>query len=371
MICELIGGEIYTLFLKKTFYISDFIFFYVFLHLDEGRFFLRDGLYKRRYVLFAIVKEGIQFYASQINKACKELCRTKTRLMGMKKIATGIALLFMMLPVGSWAQEVNTDAVEGNGRADSLQVLSNELAQIKSQVSAVEKEQRDAKIWSRKKYWKLGFGNPTLERTDGEDMTWKTDFAVSIQRGKTIYFHSKPLWGMVKIGLDYGFMDLSYAKLKLKSFDVSDGESSTVPGIYTGSNDGFDEIESSDPDGSVISMLGVDLGMHKFEYGFHVGPSVSVNPWNHLIVSAYFHAMPTASGILENDKFSYGFGCAMAAGVSVSYKVISVGVEGVWSNIKYRQVSFDEDESEDDNLFNTKSFKLKQKDPRFYVAFRF
>lgn len=330
---------------------------------------------KRRYVLFTIVQEDIQFYASHINKAYKELYRSKIRFMGMKKLQPVIALLLMILPVGSRAQDVKTDAVDGNGRADSLYVLSNELAQIKSQVSAVEKEQQDAKIWKRKKYWKLGFGNPTLERTDGEDMTWKTDFAVSVQRGKTIYFHSKPLWGMVKIGLDYGFMDLSYAKLKLKSFDVSNSELPTVPGISSGSNDGFDEIESSDPDGSFLSMMGVDLGMHKFEYGFHVGPSVSVNPWNHLIVSAYFHAMPTASGILENDKFSYGFGCATAAGVSVSYKAISVGVEGVWGTIKYRQVSFSEDEGEGDyggdNLFKTKNFKLKQKGPRFYVAFRF
>lgn len=80
-------------------------------------------------------------------------------------------------------------------------------------------------------------------------------------------------------------------------------------------------------------------------------------------------------GIVENDKFSYGFGCAMSAGVSVSYKLISVGVEGLWSTIKYKQPSFDEDDDdgseENGGIFNTKDFKLKQKGPRFYIALRF
>ena len=96
------------------------------------------------------------------------------------------------------------------------------------------------------------------------------------------------------------------------------------------------------------------------------------------IVAAYFHALPTASGILENDSFSYGFGCALSAGASVSYKAISVGVEGVWSSIKYKQASFEDDEDDESSsgegsadLFGTKDFRLKQKGPRFYIALRF
>lgn len=76
--------------------------------------------------------------------------------------------------------------------------------------------------------------------------------------------------------------------------------------------------------------------------------------------------------ILENDKFSYGFGCAMAAGGSISYKAISVGVEGSWSTIKYKQASFDDEDSEGEGgVFDTEDFKLKQKGPRFYIALNF
>jgi hypothetical protein len=88
--------------------------------------------------------------------------------------------------------------------------------------------------------------------------------------------------------------------------------------------------------------------------------------------------MPTISGILENDNFSVGWGIGMSAGVSVAYKAISLGFEGLWCNTKYTQMDFDEDESdgeepdhEEYNIFNTKSYKLKQTAPRFYIAFKF
>ncbi len=252
--------------------------------------------------------------------------------------------------------------------AQDYESLSSELTQLKSQLNDMEEEQRFANIWKRKKYWKFGMGNPSIERTDGDAMTWETDYSVFIQQGRTAYFHSKPLWGMVKFGLDYGFLDINYSKLKLKSYTSATTSSVVGGGSSTG---GFDEIESEEPDGSALSALGVDLGMHKLEYSLHIGPSISINPWNHIIVAAYFHVMPVASGILEDDNFSYGFGVSMAAGASVSYKVISVGIEGLWNKIKYKQVSFDDESIDEGNIFTSEEFKLKQKGPRFYIAFRF
>lgn len=298
--------------------------------------------------------------------------------MVTKRIAAVATLLLLFLSTAG-AQEATTGVADGNagshgGRADSLQILSDELAQIKSDLDTERRNKQMESVWKRKKYWKVGLGNPDIERTDGEQMSWDTEFSVFLQRGRTVYFHSKPIAGMVKIGLDYGLMDLSYAKLKLKTTGTT-GSSSTSGSGTGASGDGFDDIVSADPSGSMADLLGIDLGMHKFEYGVHVGPSVSINPWNHLVVAAYFHLMPTASGILENDQFSYGFGCAMSAGVSVAYKAISVGVEGLWSTIKYKQASFDDDDEDegdgDLNLFTTKDFKLKQKGPRFYLAIRF
>lgn len=187
---------------------------------------------------------------------------------------------------------------------------------------------------------------------------------------------------MVKFGIDYGFLDISYAKLKLKE-DGRLYEASAVSGyddiVSADYGDSYYDDYYDDDDDDDISL---NLGMHKLDYSLFVGPSVSVNPWKHLVVAAYFHVKPTASGIIENDTFSYGFGCAMAAGVSVAYKTLSVGVEGQWCNMKYKQTSFDDEEDDDSfdgsydfestpNLFSTKNFKLKQHGARFYIALRF
>ena len=296
--------------------------------------------------------------------------------MKRKRIVLGLFLLLFITASG-WAQDVPTDsisesAVDQKALADSLQALSTELAKIKSQVNQVEKDTRLDKIWKRKKYIKIGYATPSIERADGEEMEWETDFAISLQKGKTAYLHSKPLLGRIKFGIDYGFFDFSYAKLKLKNKRHAGSSGSTGTGISN--PDGFDEIVSEAPSSSIFDVVGIKLGMHKFEYTMHVGPSISVNPWNHFIISAYFHAIPTASGLVQNDTFSYGFGCGTSAGVSIAYKGLSVGVEGLWSKIKYKQVSFDDEEDmEDDNvsMFDTEKFKLKESTTRFYIALRF
>lgn len=270
---------------------------------------------------------------------------------------------------------VVTDTEEVTVKAEaaktSIDSLNNELSLLKSQISALDNEAKYEKIWKRRRYWRFGLANPNIERTDGESMTWKTDLSVFVQQGKTAYFHKKPIAGMIKIGLDYGFFEVGYSKLKLKSVGATVGSSSSNGAA---ADDGFTEIESNDPVVSLSSLIGVDLGMHKIDYSMHIGPRISVNPWNSIIVSAYCHVKPTASGIIENEKVSYGFGCVTTAGLSVSYKLISVGVEGVWSKIKYTQKDFDEESigSENDgNIFSTKKFKLKQSGPRFFIAFKF
>lgn len=233
---------------------------------------------------------------------------------------------------------------------DSLQ---NEINQLKSRINLVEEERMQESIWKRKKYLKFGMMFPSVKYVEGDgNLSWETDFAFMFQQGKTAYLHAKPIGGMVKIGIDWGLLGFNYEKLKFKN---------NVAKPNTPANN-----------------TSLDLGMHKIEYAPHIGPSVSINPWNHLIVCAYFHVTPTASFILENDNFSYGFGCVMAAGVSVAHKGISLGVEGAWSTIKYTQAEIDDDEDsyqyDDDinigSIFSTEKFKLKTTCPRIYLSIR-
>ena len=116
--------------------------------------------------------------------------------------------------------------------------------------------------------------------------------------------------------------------------------------------------------------------MHKLDQTFSVAPRITVNPIDHLMVGVYFHGGFTASGILENDNFSYGFGHTLASGLCVSYKVIGVGFEYLWGKVKYNQIDFEEMEIDGNNfsfseMFSSESFRLKHKGPRVYVSFRF
>lgn len=266
----------------------------------------------------------------------------------------------------------------------AIDSMSQRLSEIESHIAQKDKEDYQNEVWSKKKYWKIGMASPKLKRTDGEEMDWKTDYSVFLQRGKTSYLHKKPIAGMIKIGIDWGYLDINYSKLKLKSVKLeADDDNTRASMARANTSEGFDDIVSGDPNGNPLSAMGVNLGMHKIDNSLHVGPSISINPWKKLIATAYFHVRPTFSGIIQNDSFAYGFGCATAAGVSVAYNSLSLGIEGVWSTIKYTQSSFDGDDDEDDysssyddsdddnkSIFDTEKFKLKQSGIRFYLAFR-
>lgn len=268
------------------------------------------------------------------------------------------------------AEDVDSVAVE------VVEELPTVVEEPKSEINYDQLEKR----WNRKKCWNIGYSVPTLERRDGTFMDWEADYAVSVKNVRSLYFHKKPLGGMVKIGLDYSLLDFTYSKLQLKHIEgVAAGEDTSLPSDPSAPSapsvsDGFDEIVSEDPSGSIFDILGFNLGMHKLDQTFSVGPRITVNPIDHLMVGVYFHGGFTLSGIFENDNFSYGFGHTLASGLCVSYKVIGVGFEYLWGKVKYNQIDFEEIDGDNlsfSEMFSSESFSLKHKGPKFYISFRF
>lgn len=279
------------------------------------------------------------------------------------------------------AQYIDPEAEDADSVSVEQAVPEPEPSATEEPKPALNSDQLE-KRWNRRKCWNIGYSVPTLERRDGTFMDWEADYAVSVKNVRSLYFHKKPLGGMVKIGLDYSLLDFTYSKLQLKHIEgVAAGEDTSLPSDPSAPSapsvsDGFDEIVSEDPSGSVLDLLGFNLGMHKLDQTFSVGPRITVNPIDHLMVGVYFHGGFTASGILENDNFSYGFGHTLASGLCVSYKVIGVGFEYLWGKVKYNQIDFEEMEIDGNNfsyseMFSSESFSLKHKGPRFYVSFRF
>ena len=271
------------------------------------------------------------------------------------------------------AQYIDPEAEDADSVSVEQAVPEPEPSATEEPKPALNSDQLE-KRWNRKKCWNIGYSVPTLERRDGTFMDWEADYAVSVKNVRSLYFHKKPLGGMVKIGLDYSLLDITYSKLQLKHIEgVAAGEDTSFPSDPSVS-DGFDEIVSEDPSGSVLGVLGFNPGMHKLDQTFSVGPRITVNPIDHLMVGVYFHGGFTLSGIFENDNFSYGFGHTLASGLCVSYKVIGVGFEYLWGKVKYNQIDFEEIDGDNlsfSEMFSSESFSLKHKGPKFYVSFRF
>lgn len=277
------------------------------------------------------------------------------------------------------AQYIDPEAEDADSVSVEQAVPEPEPSATEEPKPALNSDQLE-KRWNRKKCWNIGYSVPTLERRDGTFMDWEADYAVSVKNVRSLYFHKKPLGGMVKIGLDYSLLDFTYSKLQLKHIEgVAAGEDTSLPSDPSAPSapsvsDGFDEIVSEDPSGSVLGLLGFNLGMHKLDQTFSVGPRITVNPIDHLMVGVYFHGGFTMSGIIENDNFSYGFGHTLASGLCVSYKVIGVGFEYLWGKVKYNQIDFEEIDGNNfsySEMFSSESFSLKHKGPKFYVSFRF
>lgn len=285
-----------------------------------------------------------------------------------------LSLLFAALAFPAFtatAQYIDPEAEDVDSVAvEVVEELPTVVEEPKSEINYDQLEKR----WKRRKFWNFGYSVPTLKRTDGTIMDWEPDLSVSIQNGRSRYFHKKPLGGMVRIGFDYSFLDLTYSKLNLKHIESAEvGDNTSIPSGPSVS-DGFDEIVSDDPSGSILSAVGFNIGMHKIDETLSVGPRIAINPVDHLMIGAYFHGGFTMSGIYENENFSYGFGYTLSTGLCVSYRVIGFGFEYLCGKVKYRQIDFDEfdgDVASLSEMFSSETFHLKHSGPRFYVSFRF
>lgn len=273
----------------------------------------------------------------------------------MKKIAT--LLIGIVLGIGTAAaQEPEaavpattpdveyTQAAVSTTTIDSLRQQVNELNQ---QLAEQEEEDLNERVWKgRAKYFNIGYVSQKLINKDYDVPALKNDFGVSLSWGKTFYLHKKPLFGMLKFGLDWSWFDVNYAQYSIQEqFEMDSGEysESSTTSAYHG------------------------------EYGMQFGPSVTINPVQDLKISLYFRVTPSFS-FMYIDGFNYNYATFLNFGGAIAWKVISVGVEGRWGSAKYNGIDineFDLDSEEFPLNFTTSKTKMKTSSIRFYIGFRF
>lgn len=201
------------------------------------------------------------------------------------------------------------------------------------------KEYSNNRIWrNRAGYLNVGFVTQSVieDYTFSEinDVLMTSDWGVSLTSGKTYYLHKKPIADMVKIGLDWSWLDINCARY-LSNLGY-------VPGHR-------------------------EYEVYQAEVGMQFGPSVTVNPVHHLKVSAYFRVTPSYSAIYNVDR-ERGYGSYVTmynVGAAVAWKLLSLGVEYRGGKGAYK--SFDGDYY----FVGDKEDKLKTRGVRFYFGFRF
>lgn len=121
----------------------------------------------------------------------------------MKKslLAVMAILLLCFTPAKAQTDDSNERAQQ---QIDSLNQI---VARLSEKVEDQEEEMEMADVWSRRKFFNIGFSRLKLTHREIANLSWKSDFSISLTYGKTIYFHKKPIANMIKFGLDYSFMD--------------------------------------------------------------------------------------------------------------------------------------------------------------------
>lgn len=156
---------------------------------------------------------------------------------------------------------------------------------------------------------------------DGKNEGLKNNWGLSITRGRTYMLHKKPIARLLSIGLDVSFCDLTYSNYTMEGMDWGDG--------------------SEDYDETYGSSESVD--MHKAEYAFLVGPSITITPGKSLTVAAYARYAPSFSCIYVDNSFYGNYATVFNVGASLTWKKIGVGIEARMGSCKYKNFAGGDD----------------------------
>ncbi len=277
----------------------------------------------------------------------------------MKKIITSLlCACAASIPAFSQTTEPQeSPAVSGDSmvmvRASELDSLRSDLSTIKSELNEMDMKERRRGIWSRRRSWTIGYVNSTLSAAgapSSEDL--KSKFGVAMQFSNTYLLHPTPILGMIRIGIDAVWTDINYVKYK-NNFPAYD-----LPGDY-----------EYDP----------DYETQQVEIGMGIGPSINIAPFSgfsnglrFLRAAVYFHATPSASIMIMDDESNAAFNLFMNVGLKLSYRRLSLGIEGRWGSAKYDLID-PEDYVDDDYIdyIPDDKPKLKTASLRAFISLNF
>lgn len=253
-----------------------------------------------------------------------------------------------LMASNSYAQNEVNDSIQQQ-RIDSLE---NAVKILSADIQESKDNERLKSIWGRKKFLNIGYVKQSLTPQYGNE--FNSEFGASISSGRTIFLHKKPLFGVLKFGLDLGF-DITYAKYK--DYETDNGVTDDSQNNHSDYSDIYDDYSDILDDYSDL----MNLGMHQADLGLLIGPSITINPVGHLMITGYFRFVPSYSMLILDEDFSGSYSSFFTYGGEISWKAIGVGIEGKHGSAKYRSFISDDDEK----------VKYTTNSLRAYICFRF
>lgn len=283
----------------------------------------------------------------------------------MKKIITYVLAALLAVAVAApSAMAAERDAAT----QEEIDSLRQSLELANQELNLQKLDAKYKQIWNKGKYTMLGYALQDM----GTEFTpvLKSKYAFFISKGTTYYFPKRPIGGLVKIGLDMRWTDISVArfedeKIASDNWDVIGGDN----------GDG-------DDDSGILDRFN-NLGRWCLQASaFGVGVNVGVAPLSmfdnaakYLRASVYFHYLPTFGAILVSEdgktEASFAYCNMFDFGGKLTYRAISVGVEGRWGSGMFKPLEIDMDEDGNMGMGSGDKIKRKFASTRFYVAFTF
>lgn len=272
----------------------------------------------------------------------------------MKKLF--LLAVFAVTSFCAYAQNDSITSEQAQSKIDSLQ---NALFLMEAKEQERAENEHIAKIWKQKKHISLGYIIQNLKNKSNADAgKYKSKVGFALVAGRTYKLHKNPIANILRIGFDWNYIDLNFAKYKDGS-----GISIDIPSV--------DDYDYNDYDYD-DDVADIDLGVYQLEYGMGFGPSIQVAPFYHvgkgfeyIKFYTYFHVTPSYSAIIESvddeTNFNSGYCTFFNWGIGVSYKVISVGFETRWGSAKYDMAEVDDSEgmvSGDKQKFKTTTSRI-------------
>lgn len=213
------------------------------------------------------------------------------------------------------------------------------------------------RFWSKKRSMRIGYDMHTFQNESGTVIPMK--FGVGLSRCRNVWFHKKPIAGMIKFSFDHG-VNLDYGMFDTKvSNDGYEG-----PSGYLGN----ESYESSDEVDDMPFDL-TKIGMHYLSLGYALGASVTVNPVAKLRVNGYFHFVPSASLVLSGTMINLGFMPYCKYGAEVSYDWFGIGCE--WGSGMSNMTDFMAKLTSEGSDTEVVKSKYYSNYARIYMSFRF